>query len=298
MKSFFQSRKRLLAERKQRIGQRLIQIQAVRLAVETKKGYSEHAVSLMAAGVAYYWMLTIIPLTIAILAILDLFLPSDTVQQILLDFFEAFFPGSIDWLEENIEDLLQLSAAAGVVALIGFIWAGSAFFGAINRAINRAWGISKDRPYHMRKLRDLGMVLGVVVLMLMSTLSSTLLSILNQSDTSLPHGALGVVFRLFGFLVVFAVFLIIYRYVPNARVLWRYVWPGALAATVAFEIAQTLFAIYLTNWANYESIYGLFASFIIILLWFYISALIVIIGAELSAQYNRMRYKLDIDETA
>jgi len=296
VKSFFQRRKRLLAERKQRIGQRLIQIQAVRLAVETKKGYSEHAVSLMAAGVAYYWMLTIIPLTIAILAILDLFLPSDTVQQILLDFFEAFFPGSIDWLEENIEDLLRLSAAAGVVALIGFIWAGSAFFGAINRAINRAWGISKDRPYHMRKLRDLGMVLGVVVLMLMSTLSSTLLSILNQSDISLPHGALGVVFRLFGFLVVFAVFLIIYRYVPNARVLWRYVWRGALAAAVAFEIAQSLFAIYLTNWANYESIYGLFASFIIILLWFYISALIVIVGAELSAQYSRMRYKLDIDE--
>lgn len=298
MKAFFRRRKRLLAEKKKHIGQRLIQIQAVRLAVETKKGYSEHAVSLMAAGVAYYWMLTIIPLTIALLAIMDLFLPSDTVQQILLDFFEAFFPGSIDWLEENIEDLLRLSAAAGVVALIGFIWAGSAFFGAVNRAINRAWGISKDRPYHMRKLRDLGMVLGVVVLMLISTLSSTLLSILNQSDISLPHGALGVVFRLFGFLVVFAVFLIIYRYVPNARVLWRYVWRGALAAAVAFEIAQTLFAIYLTNWANYESIYGLFASFIIILLWFYISALIVIIGAELSAQYSRMRYKLDIDETA
>ena len=129
MRSFFRRRKRLLAERKQRIGQRLIQIQGVRLAVETKKGYSEHAVSLMAAGVAYYWMLTIIPLTIALLAILDLFLPSDTVQQILLVFLEAFFPGSIDWLEENIEDLLRLSGAAGVVALIGLIWAGSAFFG-------------------------------------------------------------------------------------------------------------------------------------------------------------------------
>ena len=150
----------------------------------------------------------------------------------------------------------------------------------------------------MRKLRDLGMVLGVVVVMLMSTVSSTLLSILTQSDISLPHGSLVVVFGLFGFLIVFAVFLLIYRYVPNARVLWRYVWRGALVAAVAFEIAQTLFAIYLTNWANYESIYGLFASFIIILLWFYISALIVIIGAELSAQYSRMRYEPDTGEAA
>ena len=298
MKSFFLRRKRLLAERKQRVGQRLIQIQAVRLAVETRKGYSDHAVSLMAAGVAYYWMLTIIPLTIALIAILGLFLPSETVQQIILDFFESFFPGSIDWLEENIEDLRRLSGTAGVVALIGLIWAGSAFFGAINRAINRAWGISKDRPYHMRKLRDLGMVLGIVVLMLMSTGSSTLLSILTQSDISLPHGSLGVVFGLFSFLAVLAVFLLIYRYIPNTRVLWRYVWPGALVAAIAFEIAQILFAIYLTNWANYENIYGLFASFIIILLWFYISALIVIIGAELSAQYSRMRYRTDTGETA
>jgi membrane protein len=142
------------------------------------------------------------------------------------------------------------------------------------------------------------MVLGVVVLLLLSMGLTSLLSILTQSDVSLPSGALDFTLRLFSFLIMLAVFLTIYRYVPNTRVLWRHVWLGALAAAIAFEIAKTLFATYLTAWASYQQIYGQVASLIVILVWVYISALIIIIGSELSAQYSRMRYKLDIGETA
>jgi len=117
----------------------------------------------MAAGVSYYGILSVFPLILGLLAILGLFLPSETVQQVLFDLFRDIFPGSIDWLEESIETLIRLRGPIGIVGLIGLIWAGSAFFGAVSRAINRTWGVQKDRPYHLRKLRDLSMVLGIVI---------------------------------------------------------------------------------------------------------------------------------------
>jgi membrane protein len=251
----------------------------------------------MAAGVSYYGILSVFPLILGLLAILGFFLPSETVQQVLFDLFSNIFPGSIDWLEESIENLIRLRGPIGIVGLIGLIWAGSAFFGAVSRAINRTWGVHKGRPYHLRKLRDLSMVLGIVILMLMSMGLTSLLSILSQSDVSLPGGAVDFALRLFSFLAILVVFSIVYRYVPNTRVQWRYVWPGALAAAIAFEIAQILFATYLTTWANYQQIYGQVASLVVLLVWIYLAAVIVIVGSELSAQYSRMSHKPDTGET-
>jgi membrane protein len=251
----------------------------------------------MAAGVSYYGILSVFPLILGLLAILGFFLPSETVQQVLFDLFSNIFPGSIDWLEESIENLIRLRGPIGIVGLIGLIWAGSAFFGAVSRAINRTWGVHKGRPYHLRKLRDLSMVLGIVILMLMSMGLTSLLSILSQSDVSLPGGAVDFALRLFSFLAILAVFSIVYRYVPNTRVQWRYVWPGALTAAIAFEIAQILFATYLTAWANYDQVYGQVASLVVLLVWIYLAAVIVIVGSELSAQYSRMSHKPDAGET-
>lgn len=242
----------------------------------------------MAAGVSYYGLLSLFPLILGLLAILGFFLPSETVQQFLFDLFSNIFPGSIDWLVESIDNLIRLRGPIGLAGLIGLIWAGSAFFGAVSRAINRTWGVRKDRPYHLRKLRDLSMVLGIVILVLMSMGLTSLLSILGQSDVSLPGGAVDFVLRLVSFLAILTVFSIIYRYVPNTMVQWRYVWPGALAAAIAFEIAQILFATYVTTWANYDQVYGQVASLIILLVWVYFAALIVITGSELSAQCSRM----------
>jgi membrane protein len=297
VKSLFLRRKKLLAERMQRIGQRLLKNNVVRLVFETVKGFLAHEATFMAAGVSYYGLLSLFPLILGLLAILGFILPSETVQQVLIDLFGNMFPGFIYWLEENFEDLIRLRGPIGIVSLIGLIWAGSALFGAISRAINRTWDVRKDRPYHLRKLRDISMVFGIAILILISMGVTSLLSILTQSDISLPSVAVDIALGLFSFLAVLAVFSILYKYVPNTKVLWRYVWPGALAAAIAFQIAQLLFALYLTTWANYQQTYGQMASLIILLVWVYFAALIVIIGSELSAQYSRMSYKPDTGET-
>ena len=76
---------------------------------------------------------------------------------------------------------------------------------------------------------------------------------------------------------------------PNKKIYWRYVWPGAALAAFSFEVAKTVFYIYVNEFANYDQVYGSFAAFIVFLVWIYLSAYIFIIGAEFTSEYGRMR---------
>ena len=81
---------------------------------------------------------------------------------------------------------------------------------------------------------------------------------------------------------MFLVFSLIYRLAPYVPVDWRDVLPGALLAALAFEICKAGFVLYLDRFANFESVYGPLTSIIVLLLWFYVSALILILGSEYS----------------
>jgi membrane protein len=90
------------------------------------------------------------------------------------------------------------------------------------------------------------------------------------------------------FLVALVVFCMIYKYMPNTRTSWSYILPGAILAAFLFEAAKYAFIIYLNNFANYQDIYGSLASVIILLVWIYYLALILVLGAEFSSEYIRM----------
>jgi len=227
----------------------------------------------MAAGVAYYAVLSLFPLMLGLLAIFGLFLPSEAIQEELFDFFERNLPGAVDVLQQNIEDVIRLRGAVGVVSLVLLFWSASAMFGALSRAINRAWDIHRDRPFHIRKLRDLTMALGTGILFVVSVGATSAMSILPATDLPVLGIASNLGARFF---------------IPNTKTYWRFIWPGALLAAILFEIAKSLFVLYLDRFANYELVYGSVGSVIALLVWIYVSAFIIILGAEFSAEYGRM----------
>jgi len=242
----------------------------------------------MAAGVAYYALLSLFPLLLGLISLYGLFLSSESVQEQLLDFFRDNFPGSIDWIERNIEDVIRLRGVVGALSLVLLLWSGSRLFSAMRLVVNRAWGIQKGRPFHIGKLIDVSMVLGIGVLAFLSLAATTAI------QAASPHvGLLATVALNFGrllpFLMNLAIFLIIYKFIPNTKTLWRYVWPGALVAAVVAELAKSLFALYLREFANYDSLYGSLGSVIALLVWVYISALILILGAEFTSEYSRFK---------
>ena len=85
-----------------------------------------------------------------------------------MDFFETYLPGSNELLAHNINAVKDVSGFLGVIGVIGLFWTASAMFGAISRAVNRAWDVHEDRPFYIDKVRNLLMSCGVGMLFLMS----------------------------------------------------------------------------------------------------------------------------------
>ena len=275
--------------KRRQIEARLRPIPAVQLIVRTVQGLGAHDGSHMAAGVAYYAILSLFPLLLGLIAIMGVFLPSEDVQQELFDFFQKNLPGQVDVLQDNIENVIRYRGAIGAVSIILLLWSGSAMFGAVSRAVNRAFGIHQDRPFLKRKLRDLTMALGVGLLVLLSLGMSSVSTILRGTDIAAVGIAADLGGRLIALLLNVGIFLLLYRFIPNTQTSWRYVWPGAVLAAILFEIAKTFFILYLTHFSNYEAVYGSVGSIIALLVWIYFCALITILGAEFSSAYGRMR---------
>ncbi len=281
--------KRLKA-RLQRTKDRLLKITAVQLISRTAEELGNIDATYKAAGVAYFVILSIFPLLLGLTAVFGFFLPSLNLQDELLSFVGNNLPGATDILKQNIVTTIQLRSVMGMLSIVLFFWSGSTMFSAVSLAINRAWDVRRYRSFFIRKASELGMALSTGILFLLSLGASAITSIL-RGVFDLPAPKLiivGVGSRLVAFLLILTVFLLLYKLIPNTRTYWRYIWPGALLAAVLFEIARTLFIFYLENFANYQLIYGSIASIIVLLVWIYYSAFIMILGAEFTFQYGRM----------
>ena len=254
----------------------------------------------MAASVAYYAFFSIFPLLLGLIALLSLFLESADIQSRLTDFVTKFLPGSESLIDTNIDAVLRLRGTLGVIAVVGLFWSGSAVFGAVTRAVNRAWDVQKDRPLFVSKPRQLVMALGVGVLFYLSLSAATFVRMAGRFEESDVPGV-GFLINVGGqtllqgtaFLLTLLTFLMIYKFMPNTKTYWRYVWPGAVVGAALFEIAKNLFIMYLNSFASFEDVYGSLAPVIVLLLWAYVSGFVLIVGAELSSEYGRMRVGVD-----
>ena len=268
----------------------------VALLLRTMHEMSDDDATHMAAGVAYYALFSLFPLLLGLIAVLSLFLEPQEIQSRLTDFSSDYLPASDELIDSNLEAVLKVRGALGVFAVVGLLWSGSAIFGAVSRAVNRAWDVHVDRPFFISKPRQLVMALGVGVLFL-GSLSIVALVRATGRLTDLDIPGIGpvvdwlvpVLLQGSSFALTVMMFLLVYKFMPNTRTYWRYIWPGAVLAAVLFELAKNLFVIYLGKFASFENVYGTLTPVIILLLWTYVSSLILIFGAEFSSEYGRLR---------
>lgn len=250
----------------------------------------------MAAGVAYYVLFSLFPLILGLIAVLSFFVDDATAQSQLTVWISGFLPGSEQLVIDNIDAVVAFRGALGLFAVLGLFWSGSAVFGAITRAVNRAWDVVDTRPFYITKVRQLIMALGTGLLFVTSLSMATVVRIAGKITTSEVPGIQAlvntgslVVLQLGSFLLMLAIFLLLYKYLPHTKTYWKYVWPGALVGASLFELAKNFFIFYLNTLTSFENIYGSLAPVVALLLWAYLSSLILILGAELSSEYGRIK---------
>lgn len=272
------------------------------LLVRVLKGMRDIESTHLAAGVAYYALLSLFPLLLGLLAIGGILLSSETTYQGLLDFVTENLPGSQAFVEQNIGEVVELRGVVGLAAILGLLWTASIGFGAVARSVNRAWGIRVNRPFYIARPLHVMMALAVGALFLVSTSATSVIEVITDPERDLGIPVQGFFVKLgLGHLLLrmvpwginIFIFMMIYRFAPNCKTYWRYIWPGALVAAVLLEVSKGLFLWYLDNVAIYDQVYGSVTSVIVLLFWIYISALILILGAEIGAEHSRMRLGIE-----
>jgi YihY family inner membrane protein len=263
------------------------------LATFYKKAYEDNITGL-SGMVAYNLLLSVFPLALVALFIAGQVLSSSSLEQSVLKDLEPLFPNATDTtLLHALDRVRDSSTSIGIVAVVASIWFGSSFWGALDTAFCRIYHV-RCRSWVEQKRFALAMLVVVLLFMAATVAVPAIQSLLVSGARDLPfglstvHEVVYVASLIAAALVLFAILCVVYWAVPNRRVPWRAIWPGASAATVAIAIVDYGFPAYLTNISTIAQIGTTFVFVLIVLVWFYLLAIILLGGAIV----NAMRFEL------
>jgi membrane protein len=257
-----------------------------------------HECAQRSAALAYYALFSIFPLLLLTISILGFMLEAGVpvavdAQTLVFDAVDRTLPQAKELVEQIVLTTRRNRGGLGFVGLIVLAWSASNMFTHARLALNTIWntGLPQGIGGVMRlRLVGLGMAIGVGILLLLATLSDTILTLVAQFITHLPWSDtlwfLGRPLLLASMTVV--LFAALYRFLPRAPLGWADVWPGAIVGGVGWEVLKRGFVWYTTSIANWTAIYGPITGVIGLLLWLYLSAQVLLFGAEFAAAYRRL----------
>jgi membrane protein len=239
--------------------------------------------------VAYNLLLSILPLALLGLFVAGRVLNSGHVENAVLDDLRHLFPNAAESTLRGLTDgLKESSTKIGVAALIASIWIGSSFWGALDTAFCRVYRV-RCRSWIEQKRFAVSMLAVVLLFALVTVSVPVAQSILTSSANDLPFGLSdipGLVYALTlaaGLALLFVSLSAIYWAVPNCKVPWDSIWPGALGATLAIGLVDYVFPLYLNHISTIARFGTTFAFVLIVLAWFYVLAIVILGGAVVNA---------------
>lgn len=261
------------------------------IAFRLKNEIAKDRIGLIAAGVAFYGLLALFPAIAAIIAISGLLVdPSDIVGQ--LESLSGLVPSEVITIMTDQATAVAGSrdGGLGLAAIIGFLialYSASKGMASLMQGINVAYDEDEKRGFIKLKLvtfaLTLFLIFGLLIAMLATLALPAILSFINLGpivEAILTAGlwvalALSTVFGL----------SVLYKFAPSRNAPeWKWASIGAIAGCLLWVIASAGFALYVGNFGSYNESFGTLAGVIVLLMWFWISAFIILLGAELNAE--------------
>jgi membrane protein len=256
-----------------------------------------------AAAVSYYALLSLFPLVILAVGVLGAVLDEAVVRERVIAFVLDRVPLREGAGRADLRDLLagvaDHATGFGVFGAVGLLFAASGVMGALRHGLNAAWDVTDPRPPVRGKLVDLALVLGFG-LVVTASLGLSLLVRLTTSfagtaadwlGTGAPVTLIAWLGHAIPPLLSLVVFATLFRIVPAPRTGVRDTWPGVLVAAIGFELAKAGFSLYLKHFARYDAIYASLGSIVAFLVFVWIAANILLAGAEVAAEWSRLRQR-------
>ncbi len=244
------------------------------------------------AAITYFGMLVLFPTLLLTLSVAQSYF-GESIHREILGRLHTFMPGSAEFVQRNLEAISQVSASLLVTAFAILLWAGSWIFTVIERAMCRMWG-TQPRSFLHGRLLTVGMIASVGLVLMASLLITSGVVTIQALTVNLPVkqvplqiawlGSLlwQVILAVFSLLLTTSLFVLIYRVMPNTKISLIEVLPGAIFAGILWEIAKFSFA-WMLPYFHYDLLYGSIGAVVALLTWGYLSSLIMLFGAQLTA---------------
>jgi membrane protein len=247
-----------------------------------------------ASSVAFYALLSLFPFLFLVLGLFGRVSANEHDRAAILGFVLQYFPRQFDFVTLQLGAFQHRQIVLSVGGVVVMVWGALGFFGSITTAINYAWRV-QPFGYWKHKLVSFLMLGAAALLMLVGLIllsARTLvqnhwfISLPTQVPGTAPFGSFLVEWAS-SFIFVLVVGLLFY-FVPNARVRFRDVWPGAVVTGALWRLALKGFGWYVRDLSRF-SVHGSLAAVVVFLLWIYLSAVILIYGVEFTVAYARLR---------
>jgi membrane protein len=245
----------------------------------------------LAAQLSYYFFLALFPAILFLLAVASFFPLSALTDDLGRSLGPFVSPQVLELIQDQMHRLGN-NQSGGLLTLgvLGALWSSSAAIVSIVGALNRAYDIEEGRPWWKVRLIAIGLTLGLALLVLIA-LSLVLVgpTVAEKLARTTGWGAtfewawLILQWPLVFVLIAFGIGLT-YYFGPDADQDWVWITPGAVAATILWLVISLLFKLYVANFTDYEGSYGAVGGVIVVLLWFYLSGIAILTGAELNAE--------------
>ncbi|MFD1007535.1 MULTISPECIES: virulence factor BrkB family protein [Oceanisphaera] len=245
-----------------------------------------------AGYLAYITLLSLVPMLAVIFAMMSAFPMFAELRETIQHFvFANFVPAAGDVVQEKIQSFVDNASKTTAVGVVALAFTAMLLISAIDQNFNYIWRATEKRRLSVAFATYwMILTLGPILVGASLVLTSYITTIRVFDNDVLGLG--GQLLSIFPFILSTLMFVVFYMVVPNTRVKFSHAICGALVAGVLFEIAKRGFAFYIVKFPSYEAIYGTLATIPIIFVWVYLSWMVALLGAEITAglgEYESLR---------
>jgi membrane protein len=250
-------------------------------------------VTLVAAGVAFYALLAIFPALAVAVSLYGLFGDPGEISRQLINFSSLLPPEALKLLMDGLASFTSRSHSqfniALVTGLLVALWSARAGMASIMTGLNIAYEETERRSIVIQNLVALGMtfaglVIAVAIVCAIGVIpaSLTLLQVTGKTATTIALVRWPILA-----IVILIGFAVLYRFAPCRRdAEWRWITWGSATATTLWLLGSALFSFYVGHFGSYDATYGSLGAAVILLLWFWVAALVFLLGAEVDAELH------------
>ena len=263
---------------------------------ETFKEWNEDKASRLAAALAYYTVFSLAPLLIIVIAIAGAVFGDEAARgQIVGQLKGLLGKDGAEVIQMAIQNASKPNSGGAIASLLNIVlllFGASGVFGQLQESLNTVWEVAPKpglgvKGFIRNRFLSFSMVLGIGFLLLVSLVLSAALSVLSSFMGDLIPG-IDFIWQIVNLVISFGVitllFAMIYKILPDVKIVWSDVWIGAAITSLLFVMGKYLIGLYLGN-ASVGSAYGAAGSLVVVLIWVYYSAQILFFGAEFTQVY-------------